>query len=251
MAGARHWLMRHRDLGPRYLLENTGGNAAGTVQSYCTSSILGLAAVGDIQAANVPMGPFRIVYYGLGMITIPEATRVLRRTPRRLPFFCAAASIALTLLALAWGVVLLVALPMGLGHLMLGALWRPAYPLVFPTTLAIMAMCATGGAAIGLHALGAARRSMRATLITSGVVVAGAVVGAVTAGTLGTLLFVAGGTWFGALLSWLEFRQAMHESGTVPVPQWLWPQSSGRHHRAVAANSGNRRHIRKGTTLQR
>jgi hypothetical protein len=57
------------------------------VQSYCTSSILGLAAVGDIQAANVPMGPFRIVYYGLGMITIPEATRVLRRTPRRLPFF--------------------------------------------------------------------------------------------------------------------------------------------------------------------
>jgi O-antigen/teichoic acid export membrane protein len=251
VAGARHWLMRHRDLGPRYLLENTGGNAAGTVQSYCTSSILGLAAVGDIQAANVPMGPFRIVYYGLGMITIPEATRVLRRTPRRLPFFCAAASIALTLLALAWGVVLLVALPMGLGHLMLGALWRPAYPLVFPTTLAIMAMCATGGAAIGLHALGAARRSMRATLITSGVVVAGAVVGAVTAGTLGTLLFVAGGTWFGAVLSWLEFRQAMHDSGTVPVPQWLWPQSSGRHHRAVAANSGNRRHIRKGTTLQR
>lgn len=251
VAGARHWLVRHRDLGPRYLLENTGGNAAGTVQSYCTSSILGLAAVGDIQAANVPMGPFRIVYYGLGMITIPEATRVLRRTPRRLPFFCAAASIALTLLALSWGVVLLVALPMGLGHLMLGALWRPAYPLVFPTTLAIMAMCATGGAAIGLHALGAARRSMRATLITSGVVVAGAVVGAVTAGTLGTLLFVAGGTWFGALLSWWEFRQAMHESGTVPVPQWLWPQSSGRHHRAVAANSGNRRHIRKGTTLQR
>jgi O-antigen/teichoic acid export membrane protein len=249
--GAWHWLVRHRDLGPRYLLENTGGNAAGTVQSYCTSSILGLAAVGDIQAANVPMGPFRIVYYGLGMITIPEATRVLRRSPRRLPFFCAVASIAMTLVAFAWGMVLLVALPMGLGHLMLGSLWRPAYPLVLPTTLAIMAMCATGGAAIGLHALGAARRSMRATLITSGVVVAGSLVGAVTGGALGTLLFVAGGTWFGALLSWFEFRQAMHDSGTVPVPQWLWPQSSGRHHRASGASSANRRHIRKGTTLQR
>jgi hypothetical protein len=38
---------------------------------------------------------------------------------------------------LAWGVVLLVALPRGLGHLMPGSLWRPTYPLVVPSTLAI------------------------------------------------------------------------------------------------------------------
>ena len=27
LAGATKWLSRHRDLGPRYLLENTGGNS--------------------------------------------------------------------------------------------------------------------------------------------------------------------------------------------------------------------------------
>ena len=61
-----------------------------------------------------------------------------------------AVSTGLTLLALAWGVVLLVALPRGLGHLMLGSLWRPTYPLVLPATLAVMAVCITTGAGTGL-----------------------------------------------------------------------------------------------------
>ena len=168
LAGATEWLVRHRDLGPRYLAENTGGNAADTLRSYGVSSILGLAAVGYIQAANVLMGPFKIIFFGMSLITIPEAARLLRRSPRQLPLFCAAVSVGLTLLALAWGAVLLVALPRGLGHLMLGSIWRPTYPLVLPTTLPVMAGCATTGALIGLHALGAARRSLRAVIITLG-----------------------------------------------------------------------------------
>ena len=130
---ARDWLVRHRDLGPRYLVENTGGNAADTLRSYSVSSILGLAATGYIQAANTLMGPFKVIFYGTGMFTIPEAARILRNSPRRLPLFCAAISIGLALLALMWGLVLFVALPLGLGHLMLGKLWRPTYPLVLPT----------------------------------------------------------------------------------------------------------------------
>ena len=59
------------------------------------------------------------------------------------------------------------ALPRGLGHLMLGSIWRPTYPLVLPAALSIMAMCAITGSSVGLHALGAARRSLRATLLTS------------------------------------------------------------------------------------
>ena len=70
------WLMTHRDLGPRYLAENTGGNASDTLRGYTTSWILGLAAVGYVQAAaSVLMGPFRILYFGIGMITLPEAAR--------------------------------------------------------------------------------------------------------------------------------------------------------------------------------
>jgi O-antigen/teichoic acid export membrane protein len=235
LARATKWLSRHRDLGPRYLAENTGGNAADTLRSYGVSYILGLAAVGYIQAVGVLMGPFKIIYFGMSLILMPEAARVLRRSPRRLPLFCVAVSAALTLLALAWGAVLLVALPRGLGHLMLGSLWRPTYPLVLPMTVYVMSMCATTGAGIGLHALASARRSLRAVIITSVLVVACALVGAVTGGTLGTMRFAAVASWVGTLVVWWQLRQALDESGTIAVPGWLWPlRPAGRHRRSAA-----------------
>ena len=61
LVGATLWLISHRDLGPRYMLENTGTNASTTVLSYSVSSILGVTAVGDMQAANLLMGPFKII----------------------------------------------------------------------------------------------------------------------------------------------------------------------------------------------
>jgi O-antigen/teichoic acid export membrane protein len=208
---AKDWLVRHRDLGPRYLVENTGGNAADTLRSYSVSSVLGLAAVGYIQAASTLMGPFRVIFYGMGMLAIPEAAQILRNSPRRLPLFCAAVSIGLALLALMWGLVLFVAMPLGLGHLMLGKLWRPTYPLVLPTALYVAAGCAGIGAGIGLHALGAARRSLRATLLSSALIVVFAIVGAVAGGTLGTMRAVAAVAWVGALISWWQLRQALRE----------------------------------------
>jgi O-antigen/teichoic acid export membrane protein len=224
LSGATEWLSRHRDLGPRYLVENTGGNAADMLRSYSVSYLLGLAAVGYIQAANTLMGPFKIIFFGISLITLPEAARILRRSPQHLPVFCAGVSAGLTLLAFLWGAVLLVALPRGLGHLMLGSLWRPTYPLVLPAALFIMAGCAATGALLGLHALGAARRSLRATLFVSALIVVSALVGAKTGGTLGTMRAVAGTAWVGTLVAWWQFRQALlHDSDKVPVPGWLWP----------------------------
>jgi O-antigen/teichoic acid export membrane protein len=229
LLAAAQWLSRHRDLGPRYLAENTGSNASSVLQSYGVSYILGLAALGYIQAANVLMGPFKVLYQGINLITWPEAVRLLHRSPRRLPLFCAAVTTGLTLIALAWGTVLLVTLPLGLGHLMLGSLWRPTYPLVLPATLFIMSNCASTGPLLGLHALGVARRSLRVVLLTSLLTVAGALVGAVVAGTIGTMVYAAAASWVGVLLFWWQFRQALKESGTVPVPVWLWPGRSGKH----------------------
>jgi O-antigen/teichoic acid export membrane protein len=229
LAGATGWLSKHRDLGPRYLLELAGGNSTDTLRSFIVSSILGLAAVGYIQAANTLMGPFKIVIAGIGLITLPEAAMLLRRAPRHLPLFCVAVSIGFTLVALVWGVVLLVALPRGLGQVMLGRLWRPTYPLVLPATLSIMGACASNGAYLGMHALGAARRSLRVVMLTSVLIVTFALVGALTGGTLGTMWYVAAAFWLGSLLSWWQLRQALRESGTVPVPGWLWPgRSAGR-----------------------
>ena len=238
LASAAEWLSRHRDLGPRYLAANTAGNAADMLRSYSVSYILGVAAIGYIQAANTLLGPFRIVLFGISLITIPEAAKLLRRSPRRLPLFCVAISAGLTLLALAWGVVLLVAMPRGLGHLMLGSLWRPTYPLVVPATLAVTAMCAASGAVAGLNALGAARRTLRTQILISTLLVASALVGAVTGGTLGTMRWYAAAAWVGTLVTWWQLRQALQESGTVPIPGWLWPRRPvGDRGRSSAASS--------------
>jgi O-antigen/teichoic acid export membrane protein len=223
LAGATEWLSRHRDLGPRYLAANTAGNAGDTFRSYAVTSILGLVAVGYMQAANVLLGPFKIILFGISLITMPEAARLLRRSPRRLPLFCAAASTGLTLLALVWGAVLLIALPHGLGQLMLGKLWRPAYPLVVPATLSVMSLCASTGAAVGLNVLGAAGRSLRAVIFSSALVIACGIAGALVGGTLGTMWFAAGASWLGVLVGWRQLRHALQESDRVPVPRWLWP----------------------------
>jgi O-antigen/teichoic acid export membrane protein len=223
--GAREWLSDHRDLGPRYVVENTGTNSADILRAYGVASILGLSAVGHIQGASVLVGPLKIVIFGISMTAIPEGARMLRDTPRRLASFCAVVSMGLTALACIWTIILLVGLPHGIGHLMLGDVWRPAYPLVLPTSVAFMANCVGIGAGIGLHALGASRRSLRAGLTTSAVVVICALVGAVNWGALGSLRLAAAGSCACALLYWWQLRQALMESAGVDVPSWLWPPS--------------------------
>ncbi|MGZ4619808.1 MAG: hypothetical protein ACXV3F_14120, partial [Frankiaceae bacterium] len=50
LSGSRGWLSRHRDLGPRYLAENTSNSGASQLRTYGVGLIVGLAAVGYVQA---------------------------------------------------------------------------------------------------------------------------------------------------------------------------------------------------------
>ena len=217
LSGSWKWLTQHRDLGFRYLVEGTATSAASQLRNYGVGLILGLAAVGYLQAANTLMGPFQVILYGMGLVALPEAARILRRSPRHMALFCVLLSVALTLLALAWGVALLVALPRGLGDKLLGPIWRPAYPLVLPTALFMAGGCASSGAGTWLHALGAARRSMRASALTAVLYLALALAGAVTGGTVGTIRGAALGTWIGSLLYWWQVRAARRESRNAPT----------------------------------
>jgi O-antigen/teichoic acid export membrane protein len=207
------WVSRHRDLGPRYLLEGTSNAGSTLLFNSGIALILGLADVGYVRAASTLMGPFMIVFFGMGLVTLPEAARVLRRSPRHLPLFCMVVSGGLALMALAWGIVLLVALPKGLGVLMLRNLWRPAYKLVLPGTLGVIGGCISAGAGTGIHALGIARRSLNAMVISSASVVILGLAGAFVGGAVGTMYGAAIAAWFGAILFWWQLRRAMHESG--------------------------------------
>ncbi len=233
LTGVSAWVWRHRDLGPRYFAEGTINSSQNQVRNYGIGLILGLAALGYVQAASTLMGPFMVIFFGMGLVLIPEAARILRNSPRHFVLFCACAAAGLALLAVGWGVVLLVALPRGLGHLMLGSLWRPTYRLVLPSILSVIGACVQTGAGAGLHALGTARRSLRAMAIASAFLVAFALAGAVTHGTLGAMYGTAAGSWVGAVLYWLQLRRALRESDSVPG----LIRDHGRHRRPMAAQS--------------
>jgi O-antigen/teichoic acid export membrane protein len=206
------WVSRHRDLGPRYLAEGTANSASSQLRNYGLGAILGLAAVGYVQAASTLMGPFMVIFFGMGLVTLPEAARILRRSPRHLPLFCTLVSAGLALAGLLWGIVLLVAMPRGLGHLMLGNLWRPTYPLVLPATIAIMGGCVQSGAGTGLHALGVAKRSLRAMILFSALYIAFGLAGAVADGVMGTMIGAAIASWLGALVFWWQLRAALRNN---------------------------------------
>jgi O-antigen/teichoic acid export membrane protein len=221
LTGARAWVSQHRDLGFRYLLEGTSNSAQGQLRGYGVAIILGLAAVGYVQAANTLMGPFMVIFFGMGLVILPEAVRILNNSPRRLPLFCVGVSAAFAACGLAWGIVLLVILPRGLGNLLLGSIWRPTYPLILPLTISIMGGCVMAGAGTGLHALGAARRSLRAMMIASVLFVVCGVAGAALGGAPGTARGAAVATWLSAALYWWELAAAFRESDKVPDGEWF------------------------------
>jgi O-antigen/teichoic acid export membrane protein len=239
LPGALGWLSRQRDLGARYMAEGTAYSAAAQVRSSSITLILGLGALGYLQAATTLMGPLQVMLFGMGLVALPEAARILRHSPRHLPLFCMLLSAALTLLALAYGVALLVALPRGLGDWLLKSLWRPTYPLVLPTTIFTMGLCANVGPGTWLHALAAARQSLRAAALTSLAWLIGSLVGALAGGTLGSVRGAAIGCWVGVLVYWWQVRAALRERASEPAADPLSPsrQDGKRSAPEVAASS--------------
>jgi O-antigen/teichoic acid export membrane protein/capsular polysaccharide biosynthesis protein len=221
------WISETRELGTRYLAENTSNAGAAQLRIYGVGIIAGLAAVGYVQAAGLLMGPFLVVFMGISAVTVPEAARILHRSPRYLQLYCLAIGGGLAVLALAWGGTLIVALPRGLGHLALKGLWEPTSHLVLPLTISVMGACLTVGATAGLHALGAAKRSMRAMIAASAIYLGLGLVGAAEGGATGTVRAAALATWIGALLWWRQLHVALREKG-ISTSLVLSPQLGGR-----------------------
>ena len=228
-AQAWAWVRQHGDLGARYLAEYTFINGASQLRTYAVGIIVGLAAVGYLQAANTLMGPFMVIYLAMTLVTVPEAVRALHRSQRSLRLFCMFTSAALAVIGLAWGVFLLVALPRGFGAWLLGSIWKPAYPLVLPMMITVIWLCISAGATTGLHALGAAPRSLRASLIVSVLSIGGSLAGSFAAGVSGAVWGVAIGTWVGVLVWWWEMSAALRE---LNAPR----RARGRHRRGGRLN---------------
>ncbi|WP_093873606.1 hypothetical protein [Streptomyces sp. TLI_105] len=215
---ARGWLREQRDLGYRYLVENGSLSGAGQLRSYGLGVIVGVGAVGAVRGAELLLGPFLALLMGLSLVTVAEAARVLRRAPHRLGGFCLLLGGGQAVAALLWGAALLL-VPDRLGELVLGGVWPSASELIVPATLGVAGAGLGTGAAAGLRALGAARRSLRAQLFASACYVAGGLGGAVVAGTVGSAWGVAAATAAGSAVWWLQLRSALRERHRNSIPE--------------------------------
>jgi hypothetical protein len=215
---ARGWLREQRDLGYRYLVENVSLSGASQLRAYGLGAIVGLGAVGAVRGAELLMGPFLAVLMGLSLVTVPEAARVLRRAPHRLGRFCLLLGGGQAVGALLWGAALLL-MPDRLGALVLGDVWHSSARLIVPITLGVAGAGLGTGAAAGLRALGAARRSLRCQLFASAGYVGGGLGGAAVAGTVGSAWGVAAATLSGSAVWWLQLRSALREHRQNSIPE--------------------------------
>ncbi|MFD3625919.1 hypothetical protein [Streptomyces sp. NPDC058698] len=209
-AGVREWHRDHRDLGYRYLVENVGVSGASQLRAYGLGAIVGVGAVGEIRGAELLLGPFLAVLMGLSLVTVAEAARVLRHAPRRLGTFCLLLGGGQAVGALSWGAALLL-VPDRLGELVLGDVWSSASELIVPVTLGVAGAGLGTGAAAGLRALAAARRSLRCQMFASACYVIGGIGGAVVGGTVGSAWGVAAAAACGSAVWWLQLRSALRE----------------------------------------
>ncbi|WKU48992.1 hypothetical protein Q3V23_35735 [Streptomyces sp. VNUA116] len=222
VAGAREWLREHRDLGYRYLVENTCVSGASQLRAYGLGAIAGVGAVGAVRGAELLLGPFLALLMGLSLVTVAEAARVLRRAPHRLGTFCLVLGGGQAAAALLWGGALLL-LPDRAGELVLGGVWHSASQLIVPATLGVAGAGLGTGAAAGLRALAAARRSLRSQLFASACYAGGGLGGAALAGTVGSAWGVAAATACGSAAWWLQLRSALREHHQHPLREARTP----------------------------
>jgi O-antigen/teichoic acid export membrane protein len=205
------WLVEHRQLGVRYMLENVSISGASQVRMYGLGALAGLAAVGTVRGAELLLGPFMAVLMGLSNVAVPEASRVLKRRPGKLPLFCLVLGGTQAGLALLWGLGLLFLLPDAWGRFVLGDVWQTASTLILPATLSVMSASISTGAAAGVRALGASRLSLRAQSWASLAYATGGLVGAAVDGARGSAWGVASATFLGAVVWWLQLRAGLHQ----------------------------------------
>lgn len=207
------WWRAHRDLAPRYAGEFAVTSGTNQAANYGIGVISGLSAVGALRGADVLLGPMKVLSIGLSLTEVPHGARTLLHSTRRLHRNSLVISLGIAAAGALWGGVLLL-IPSSVGRSLLGETWAPARELVPALTVATVGRGITLGAIIGLRALAAARRSLRARVISSAGVLVGGLVGAAIAGAVGAAWGFAASTVPETMVWWSEYRSGLAERET-------------------------------------
>jgi O-antigen/teichoic acid export membrane protein len=206
----RTWLHEHRDLIPRYLGEFAAVGGMHHLTTYGLGAVIGLTAVGALRGAELLLGPINVFVTGVRLVAVPEGVRALAASPARLwrisvLFSCAAAGASMS-----WGAVVFL-IPTEVGRALLGSTWDAAHDVILPLTVSIAAIGVIAGASAGMRSLAAAKRSLRARMITAPVTVAAGIAGGVLGGAAGAATGLAIASCGAAVYWWRELSLALGE----------------------------------------
>lgn len=213
------WLVSHRDMCVRYFTEFVTAQGAGQSAFAGLAMISGAAALGAARAAWVVYGGLVVVHSALYMVLVPEGARERHDLPRLRRKFLLASAVSMGISG-TWMCVALLA-PGSWGEDLFSDTWAKADTLLLPMGLAMVAGGALSGGLLGLRALGDARRSLRARLLSTPVALLCPLGGAFLADATGFVLGLALGNAISAVIWWTMFRsvpEAPADPEAAPEP---------------------------------
>jgi protein-tyrosine phosphatase len=167
-------------------------------------AVSSLATLGVARAAYVPFSAFGVFLQSGWLLLLPAASnKSVQKTAR----LAVVASVALGSVALVWGLLIAVALPDAIGHLIIGARWfdTETERVLFGFALLLQA-CAIGPL-LALTALREPERLVRVRSFTAPLVLGGGLVLAAQFGAIGIAVGILLGDALFFVLSWSEFRK--------------------------------------------
>ncbi|MDQ4144759.1 MAG: hypothetical protein M3198_13655 [Actinomycetota bacterium] len=207
---AASWLLKHRDIAPRLVLEFLVESGALNFTLLAVGAISGLAGLAALNAARVLLGPLGVLFLAGSSILVTEGARLRDRQDHRLLSAVRASGLLLTAAAVGWGLALLL-MPPELGSALLGESYALGRSVLTTLTLFWGALGAIHAARAGLRILAKADRSLRAQLMMAPVTVLGGVLGARIGGAHGAAAGLALVTVGGVFLWWFTFEGAARE----------------------------------------
>ncbi len=200
------WLYANRDMSSRFLGEFVTGQSIGQVVLIALSAISGLSVIGAVRATQVFYGPLNTVHQGIYLALVPEGAQAA--SPARLRRLMVKASVLLMAVAVVWMCIGLT-LPDAWGSWLFRDTWGLADDLMLPMGLAMIAGSASTGGFAGVRALGAARESLRARLLTLGPQLALPLAGAAMAAGTGFAVGFGLANAASAVIWWSAFGAAL------------------------------------------
>lgn len=205
-SGGPAWLRTHHDLATKLAADYVLNTGAVNTALLLIGSILGIAALGAVRAAQVLLGPLQLVISGVTAFMLPVVSRRVAASASVLRP-SAVTALLLTSISFVWVLALLL-LPDAVGQELLGETWASARDVLPALSAMMLVLSVAVGAGLGLRSLGRSDLLLRTTLVQAPLIVVCTWLGAVTGGLSSSAAGLALAHVPGPVLLWLALRRA-------------------------------------------